>query len=151
MATAHSVSWRECNLFPTQMQKPLKRSIYWYIVPTEQHCSVGDVSTPSKVPFIPSRCDVSATARVRRNPTRHWGRLICFSLGGIFTVSQDDAEPSLPAPTVALLRVTQHPSYVFILHAVTCRYQPWKHRSPSTSKQIPVRRLLAVYKSTSGL
>lgn len=60
-----------------------------------------------------------------------------FSLGGIFYRLQDDAEPSLPAPTVALRKVTQHPSRVFILHAITCKYQLWKHRSPSTFQTNP--------------
>lgn len=144
--------WRESKLFPTQTQNhsPKKRSIYSSIVSTEQHHPGPDVSIPSKVQFIPTRYRVSVTARVGRNPTRHWGRSIYFSLGRILPFAGwRRAVPALSH--CSIVTVMQYPSCVFILHAITCKYQLWKHRSPSTSKQIPVHRLLAVYKSTSGL
>lgn len=128
----------------------IKQNIYSIIVST----SLGSWRPhpqQSAVYSIPSlRRDVSATARVRRNPTRRWGRSNCFSLGGILPFAGwRRAAPALSYRSI--VTVTQHPSRVFILHAITCKYQLWKHRSPSTSKQIPVHRLLAVYKSTSGL
>lgn len=129
---------------------PKKRSIYPSIVSTEQHHPGPDVSIPSKVQSIPTRYHVSVTARVGRNPTRHWGRSIYFSLGRILPFA--GWRRVVPALShCSIVTVMQYPSCVFILHAITCKYQLWKHRSPSTSKQIPVHRLLAVYKSTSGL
>lgn len=155
MDTAHSLSRHGGNRIKEKVKFSLhkckithkKPNIYLIIVST----SLGSWRPhPQQSAVYSIPLHVSATARVRRNPTRRWGHSNCFSLGGILPFAGwRRAAPALSY--CSIVTVTQRPSRVFILYAITCKYQLWKHRSPSSSKQIPVHRLLAVYKSTSGL